>query len=205
MAYFSTGTRLHRPFLNALEAAYREGCEKLEPVFSGDAIKFSTLGKLGAKDEPAGKVRIFAMVDCWTQWLLYPLHCQIQDILRTIDEDATFDQVGKMEKKLRELEDMGIAKAFSYDLSAATDRLPIWLQVLVLRPLLGTLQADNWARLLTDRYYTVPRKYWRSMVKFRHTSGGSYDVRNQASFTGKFISFPILKYATGQPMGALSS
>jgi len=25
------------------------------------------LGKLGFKEEPAGKVRVFAMVDCWTQ------------------------------------------------------------------------------------------------------------------------------------------
>jgi hypothetical protein len=25
------------------------------------------LGRLGLKDEPAGKVRVFAMVDCWTQ------------------------------------------------------------------------------------------------------------------------------------------
>lgn len=25
------------------------------------------LGKLGLKHEPAGKIRVFAMVDCWTQ------------------------------------------------------------------------------------------------------------------------------------------
>jgi hypothetical protein len=31
------------------------------------ASRVSPLGKLGLKDEPAGKVRVFAMVDCWTQ------------------------------------------------------------------------------------------------------------------------------------------
>jgi hypothetical protein len=28
------------------------------------------VGKLGFKLEAAGKVRVFAMVECWTQWLL---------------------------------------------------------------------------------------------------------------------------------------
>lgn len=49
------------------------------------------LGKLGLKDEP-GKVRVFAMVDPVTQWMLYPLHLAIFDILRKIRQDATFDQ-----------------------------------------------------------------------------------------------------------------
>jgi hypothetical protein len=32
------------------------------------------LGRLGFKPEPAGKVRVFAMVDAWTHWILKPLH-----------------------------------------------------------------------------------------------------------------------------------
>jgi hypothetical protein len=35
--------------------------------------KFS-LGRLGIKKEAAGKVRVFAMVDPFTNWLLRPLH-----------------------------------------------------------------------------------------------------------------------------------
>lgn len=30
----------------------------------------NNIGKLGFKLEAAGKVRVFAMVECWTQWLL---------------------------------------------------------------------------------------------------------------------------------------
>lgn len=100
------------------------------------------LGKLGFKDEPAGKVRVFAMVDPWTQWLLYPLHKFLQGVLRRLDEDATFDQVGKLEAKLTQMQQKyKKPKAFSYDLSSATDRLPVLLQVYILAPLLGLQSA----------------------------------------------------------------
>jgi len=32
------------------------------------------IGKIGLKQEPQGKVRIFAMVDPWTQMILAPIH-----------------------------------------------------------------------------------------------------------------------------------
>lgn len=100
------------------------------------------LGKLGFKKEPAGKIRVFAMVDAWTQWLFFPLHKFIQDILRTLSMDATFDQVGKLEAKLVEMQEKyKRPKAFSYDLSSATDRLPVLLQVYILAPLLGLRSA----------------------------------------------------------------
>jgi hypothetical protein len=67
------------------------------------------------------------MVDCWTQWLFKPLHDLIQDLCRPIKEDATFDQVGRIEEKISAMKAKGFNKykAFSYDLSAATDRLPV--------------------------------------------------------------------------------
>jgi hypothetical protein len=42
-----------------------------------------------------------------------------------------------MEEKLRELRKQKRRKAFSFDLSAATDRLPVSLQSMILSPLLG--------------------------------------------------------------------
>lgn len=101
----------------------------------------SLVGKLGLKDEPAGKVRVFAMVDPWTQWVLFPLHRLLQKVLLPIKEDATFDQIGRMEAKLENIRKRGGKKAFSFDLSSATDRLPITLQILVLTPLLGSVGA----------------------------------------------------------------
>jgi hypothetical protein len=40
------------------------------------------LGKLALKEEAAGKIRVFAMADAFTQWALYPLHARIMSTLR---------------------------------------------------------------------------------------------------------------------------
>jgi hypothetical protein len=54
--------------------------------------RVSYIGKLGFKQEPAGKVRVFAMVDIITQWMLEPLHRLIFRKLKDIPMDGTFDQ-----------------------------------------------------------------------------------------------------------------
>lgn len=46
-------------------------------------ISFSCLGRLALKEEAAGKIRVFAMVDAYTQWALYPLHREIMSTLST--------------------------------------------------------------------------------------------------------------------------
>lgn len=124
-------------FLVPLDYVYRDDIEKhlSEDVRSKPYHRYrlsavvSYLGKLGFKPEPAGKVRVFAMVDCWTQWLLFPLHQLLQDVLRLLKEDATFDQVGKLEKKIAYVKSRGVNVSYSFDLSSATDRLPVSLQV----------------------------------------------------------------------------
>lgn len=136
-------------------------------------VPVASLGRLGFKQEAAGKVRVFAMVDAMTNWLLKPLHDLLFDYLRKIDQDGTFDQLAPVTL----LQQKGHRSFWCYDLSSATDRLPIKLQTMLLRPYLGSL-ADAWAGLLIDRDYTYP------MGK-----------RNIGS----------VRYAVGQPMGALSS
>jgi len=85
-------------------------------------------GKLALKFEAAGKVRVFAMVDGWTQSVLKALHHALFDILSNIPQDGTFNQL----KPVHELMSRGFKEFYSFDLSAATDRLPIDLQVRVL-------------------------------------------------------------------------
>jgi len=61
---------------------------------------------------------------------LKPLHDLINRLLKTIDQDGTFDQtapISRLTGKYR----------VSYDLSAATDRLPLDLQVQILSFLIG--------------------------------------------------------------------
>jgi len=70
---------------------------------------------------------------------------------------------------------------YSYDLSAATDRLPIELQVDLLSLLFGNREtAEAWKGLLVDRDYKL------DSLEFPQANG-------------------VYKYSVGQPMGALSS
>jgi len=137
------------------------------------------LGKLGLKDEP-GKVRVFAMVDWWTQVLLKPLHLFIFSLLRKIRQDATFDQERGV-RYANKLSQLGLP-AFCYDLSAATDRLPVLLQAMLVNNLVPGA-GQLWAQILVDRAYAVP-----------------VAARRRGFHVAKTVH-----YSVGQPMGALSS
>jgi hypothetical protein len=117
----------------------------LKPLLDGPVR--GTLGKLSVKEEAAGKVRVFALVDSWTQWALNPLHALIFEILRDVPMDGTFDQL----KPLSRLGDS--PELFSLDLTAATDRLPIVLQKEILTSLFSESVANAWSALLVDRNY----------------------------------------------------
>jgi hypothetical protein len=138
------------------------------------------LGRLHAIDEPAGKVRIVAICDYWTQVALKPIHLFLFDILKKIGSDATFDQSGKVEEYARK----GLSPHWSFDLKAATDSIPLALYKACLTPLLkgkgeddqtAEWRANLWAQILTDREFLLPD------------------------------SSSTVRYGTGQPMGALSS
>lgn len=68
-----------------------EVIRKLASTGTAGLVFGRPMGKLGTKEEP-GKVRVFAMVDYWTQLCLKPLHDGIFAILKNIPQDATFDQ-----------------------------------------------------------------------------------------------------------------
>lgn len=139
------------------------------------------LGKLGFKEEAAGKVRVFAMVDCWTQWLFDPLHRGLFTILKAIPEDGTFDQHAPVRRLLDRVVRNKLSDLYSFDLSAATDRLPVAIQEILLSSLIGTRLAYIWRGLLTWRdYQATSEKY-------------GLDAGTR------------VRYAVGQPMGALSS
>lgn len=116
------------------------------------------LGRLAKLYEAAGKVRVVAITDWWTQCLLLPLHQNIFDRLQSVRMDGTHNQTGSL-VKLNEISQG--RPAFSFDLSAATDRLPVALQVQILQAL-GLVWADAWAALLTKRPWWLgsrPVKY----------------------------------------------
>jgi hypothetical protein len=125
-----------------------------------------------AKDG-GGKRRIVGVVDYWSQWALKSLHTYLFDVLRRIPQDGTFDQLAPV-KSLLEFSRLGYP-SYSFDLSNATDRLPVALQEQILRLATGSwLLAWAWKLLMVSRAYS-------------NSSAGR------------------IKYAVGQPIGALSS
>lgn len=118
------------------------------------------LGQLRKLFEANGKVRVVAVTDWWTQALLKPLHDGLYQILSTIPMDGTFNQLGPIER-LRDLRPQ--STLHSFDLSAATDRLPVALQVQVLQGL-GFHASGAWALLLTGREWWLGPKPVRYAV-----------------------------------------
>jgi len=62
-----------------------------------------------------------------------PLHLAIFKLLESLPSDGTFDQM----RPIQRLIELDKRRYWSYDLSAATDRLPVFLQAAVLNHLLG--------------------------------------------------------------------
>nr|QHD64814.1 RdRp [Erysiphe necator associated mitovirus 3] len=143
-------------------------------------------GQFAIKEEAAGKVRVFALVDSVTQSVLKPLHEALFAVLRSLPNDGTFDQESSVRRC--QVKAMASGKAFSFDLSAATDRLPVILtgnifESLFQIPGLG----KSWSDFLVNRDFHFPEKI---SSKFNLNSEG---VPSK------------LRYEVGQPMGALSS
>lgn len=144
-----------------------------------------SLGRLHVLPEPAGKMRVIAMGTWWVQCMLYPLHKLIYDRLGLIPQDGTWDQEKPIKalacRILEVFKSTGVyPEAFSYDLSAATDRFPVWYQLEVLSFLTNRRFAEAWRDLLVLPGYSpkpitiIPRG-------------------------------EPLKYGAGQPMGLYSS
>jgi len=101
--------------------------------------EFLSIGRLAKKNEAAGKVRIFAIADFFTQVLLKPVHIYLNDILKQIPQDGTFDQL----KPAKALLDKCSGPFYSFDLTSATDRIPVSLQKQVISSLLGPTFAEH--------------------------------------------------------------
>jgi len=148
-------------------------------------------GALSVKEEP-GKLRVFAMVDSLTQWLLYPLHRMIFDkVLRLIPQDGTFDQIAPVKRLITALQAGRDHRVWSFDLSAATDRIPVLLQEVLLGIFMTPEFAQHWRAILCDREYRAPAE----LVKQEGWKKGPNGLKLGRS----------LKYEVGQPMGAYSS
>jgi len=154
------------------------------------------LGKLAIKLEAAGKVRVFAISDYFTQLLFRPLHRCLFEILKHHPSDATFNQEGKV----REFSQRGYSFCASFDLKSATDLIPVTLYVQVLQHWMGKEMAELWRDLLNKRdyVYTVydPKTKTRSSESFRY--GRGQPMGTLSSWAGLAVVHHFLVYAAAQ-------
>jgi hypothetical protein len=131
-------------------------------------------GKLSVVYDQAGKARVVASANWWTQSALHGLHRSIFAFLATLKEDGTHNQEAAFDQFIANYDKS--AQMSGFDLSAATDRLPIELQAQILDAC--GLSGSTWMECLNVTYSTP--------------------------FSNVEDSTEV-KYAVGQPMGAYSS
>lgn len=110
-------------------------------------------GRLHFLQEGGGKTRVICIPDIWTQTVLKPIHDYLMTILKKFPCDGTFSHPN-ISKRVRKFTKTG--KLTCFDLKAATDRMPVDLQVKVLEKLLPRRLSLLWKSLLTDRDVHYP-------------------------------------------------
>jgi len=174
------------------------------PYFVG-GDRFGSLGRVAFKREP-GKVRVFAMLDYWSQSALRGLHEFLLKLLGSLNRgevrlDGTFDQGETVQYLLSKCRSG--RRFYSFDLSSATDRFPVWAQWSLMKVLFGESVANHWRVLLVGRGYAFPS------IRPGKATGQYMDRltvpfgRSAAEATEEYCQ--PLYYAVGQPMGAHSS
>lgn len=131
------------------------------------------LGKLGVVYDQAGKARVVASTNWWYQSAFHGLHDSLFKLLAQLPSDGTFDQKAALDRVISKMDKAH--KLSGYDLSAATDRLPIALQVDILNAL--GVDGTTWRELLDIEWST-------------------WSIKDAPA---------SVRYSVGQPMGAYSS
>lgn len=131
------------------------------------------LAKLTYIEEWGGKLRIVAQLDYYLQMAFTPLHHCVNHFLKSLKTDGTFSHRRAAERVRVMTESKSEISAF--DLSNATDRMPIIFQERVLEAIWLPQLSSAWRKLLSSIHFKVP--------------GGSKTVT----------------YGCGQPMGVRSS
>jgi hypothetical protein len=196
--------RYRNPYTNKfLDATLPPWFPGIFEAFNKDLKTWNSLkpsawvGRLALKLEPAGKTRVFAIVDNFTQCLMRPFHNLLFTVLRTIEEDATFDQDGKVRAFARNCK----GPYYSYDLKEATDRIPQALYRILYTEIYSWEFAQSWLLMLTGRQYFIPFSLTPEEREEAQDANLNYSEVRQAQYTnGSFV-----RYVRGQPIGALSS
>jgi hypothetical protein len=136
-------------------------------------------GKLAFLPEKAGKVRIIAIGDSFSQNVLKPIHDSLMHILERIPEDCTFNQEKGAEFLSRVTSDSDFVASFDH--SSCTDLFPARIQADVLNHLYGDEVGEAWLELVSTREF-------------------SYRIKDSNEVVEGKVSWSV-----GQPMGLYAS
>lgn len=96
-------------------------------------------GRLGFSAEPAGKTRVFAIGDYWSQTSLKVVQDSLYNTLKSISTDCTANQNRGFTTLLKE----SCGKpTYCFDLTAASDRIPAFMQKFRLELLGGQVLGE---------------------------------------------------------------
>lgn len=144
--------------------------EVMLKLFKALRFKEGGLRKLAYVNDPELKCRVVAVLDWFSQESLRPFHEYIFSILKNMPRDRTFTQLPHIKFKSQ-------GQCFhSLDLSSATDRFPMALQVKLVESLTSSAFAEAWNHILT-----------------------AYPYEGNKPYGGQHV------YRAGQPMGGYSS
>lgn len=149
-------------------------CEELRSILMENGADTEFAGHIAFIQEGGCKARVVAVPNAWVQWLMEPLHRALDSLVQSLPESTVHDQNNGayfMQSHLAKGE-----KLYCFDLSSATDRFPLTLQLGVLRGLgLGN--------------------YATAMEQISHAK---WEYRN--SHRDEVVSYKV-----GQPMGVYGS
>jgi hypothetical protein len=119
-------------------------------------VKKLHLGKLAVVRDVAGKARVVAITTWWIQAALKPLHDGLFALLKRIPQDGTFDQEAPLNLLIKRTPRE--QTFYCFDLSAATDRLPLDVQRDIINHLCPVL-GDLWFKLIKSIDYWYNGRY----------------------------------------------
>lgn len=123
----------------------------MKEAYNGKDKEFLT-GRLGFSPEPAGKTRVFAIADYWSQTSLKVVQESLYNTLRSISTDSTADQ----DKGFKSLLKRAAGKpTYCFDLTAASDRIPAFMQKFRIDLLGGKKLGEAWLGVMTERDFYV--------------------------------------------------
>lgn len=115
---------------------------------------FPEIGKIGITQEPGLKARFYAAPHIWVQHVLTPMGTQMYDYIKNhAPWDCTFDQdkaIPDIQSTLKQGDEV-----FCYDLSSATDRFPLELQITMMNSLFSNKEWHDHIRLF-QYFCTLP-------------------------------------------------